>query len=85
MFRVDSELINLIYKLKKMVVGLLGTLIINADITPIPLIIYVSGSFRKYVVFMMTVILKIFYVTEKEYQQSQSLTNVKGTNSIFYL
>ena len=69
MFRVDSELINLmIYKLKKIVVEQLGTLIINADIPPIPLIIYVSRSSRKYIVFTMTVILKVFYGTEKEYQ-----------------
>ena len=52
-------------KLKQIVVGLLGTLIINAIIPPIPLHIYVFSSLRKCIVFMMTVILKIFYGTEK--------------------
>ena len=52
-------------KPKKIVVGLLGTLLINAVIPPIPLYIYVSISLRKYVVFMITVTVKIFYGIEK--------------------
>ena len=47
-----------------MVVELLGTLIINAVILPIPLYIYVSSSLRKYMAFMMTAILKIFCGTK---------------------
>ena len=52
-------------KLKKIVVGLLSILIINAVVLPIPLYIYVCSSSRKYIVSMMIVILKIFYWIEK--------------------
>ena len=37
--RVDLEFMNLIQKLGKVVVGLLGTLIVNAVIPPFPLYI----------------------------------------------
>ena len=47
------------------VVGLLSTLMINAVIPTIPFHIYVSSSLRKHIVFMRTVMLKIFYETEK--------------------
>ena len=60
-----------------MVVGLLGTFTMNTVILPIPLYIYVSSSLRKYIAFMMTVILKIFCGTEK-YWQSQLFKNVNG-------
>ena len=43
----------------------LGTLIINTVLPPIPLYIFVSNSLRKSFVFIMTVVLKIFYGTEK--------------------
>ena len=62
--------------------GLPGTLTINAVIPPIPFYIYVSNSLRKYTVFIMTVVLKIFYGTEKKYWQSQLLTCVKGLNNV---
>ena len=49
-------------KTKKIFVGLLSILITNAAVH---FYICVSSSLRKYIVFMMTVILKIFYRTEK--------------------
>ena len=52
-------------KLKKIVVGLLSTLMINAVIPTTPFHMYVSSSLRKHIVFMMTVMLKISYETEK--------------------
>ena len=45
--------------------GLLGTLIINAVIPPIPFYIYMSTSLGKYILSMIIVILKIFYGIEK--------------------
>ena len=60
---------------------LLGTLIINATIPPVPLYIYVSSSLRNYIVFMMTNIEDILWDREK-YWQSQLFANVKGMNSI---
>ena len=45
--------------------GLLGTLIIYATIPPITFYICVCNSWRKYTVFMMTAIMKIFYGLEK--------------------
>ena len=49
-------------KTKKIAVGLLSILITNAIVH---FYICVSSSLRKYIVFIMTVILKIFYGTEK--------------------
>ena len=58
-FRIHNK------KLKRIVVRLLGTLIVNAVIPSIPLYICMSSSWREYITFMMTVILKIIYGTEK--------------------
>ena len=52
-------------KTKKSVAGLLDTLIINASIPLISLYTYVFSSLRRYIVFMMIVVLKIFYGIEK--------------------
>ena len=48
--RLDSEFINLIQEVKKIVVGLIK----NAVIPPIPLYIFVSNILRKYFGFIMT-------------------------------
>ena len=63
--RVDSELIDVIWKLKHISVGLLDTSVVNAAIPLISLYIYASSSLRKYVAFIMTIILMISYGAEK--------------------
>ena len=45
--------------------GLLGSLIKNTVIPPIPLYIFVSNTWRKYFGFTMTVVQKIFYGAEE--------------------
>ena len=50
---------------KKIGVRLLGTLIILLAFLQSHCIFFVSRSLRDYIAFMMTVILKIFYGTEK--------------------
>ena len=62
--------------------GLLGILIINAVIRPIPLYIYVCSSLRKvYCIYDDFNIEDILWYREK-YWQSQLFANVKGMNSI---
>lgn len=53
---------------------LLGFLIINTAIPPIPLYTYMPSSLRKYTASMMSVILKIVYGAEKSIG---SLNNLK--------
>lgn len=53
---------------------LLGFLIINTAIPPIPLYTYMTSSLRKYTASMMSVILKIVYGAEKSIG---SLNNLK--------
>ena len=62
--------------------GLLSTLIINVVIPTIPLHIYVSSSLRKHIVFMMTVMLKIFYETEKNIGTCNYLQMSKDSRKI---
>ena len=67
--RLNSEFINLIQEVKKIVVGLIK----NAVIPPIPLYIFVSNILRKHFGFIMTVVQKIFYGTEENIDNTNFL------------
>ena len=60
----------------------LGTLIINAVILPIPLYIYVCSSLRKVCCIYDDCNIEDILWDREKYWQSQLFTNVKGMNSI---